>query len=107
MRLRFAIRDLLWLTLVVALCAVWWFQSRRATPRYVVNEVGDSDAHITVLRDTQTGKIWVPVGAMYRDEEVAKMTGRTVDEVRANDNWVRAIGIQNNGPNGGPKKGRE
>ena len=84
MRLRFTIRDLLWLTLVVALAVAWWFHSRRATPRYVVNEFGDLDANLPVLRDTQTGETWVPVG----------------------DHWVRAL-VENNGPNGGPKKGRE
>ena len=84
MRVRFTIRDLLWMTLVVAMAVGWWFQSRRAEPRYVVNEFGDSDAHIPVLRDTQTGETWVPVG----------------------DHWARAV-VGNNGPNGGPKKGRE
>jgi hypothetical protein len=29
MRLRFTIRDLLWLTLVVALCFGWWFNYRQ------------------------------------------------------------------------------
>jgi hypothetical protein len=29
MRLGFTIRDLLWLTLVVALCLGWWLHSRR------------------------------------------------------------------------------
>jgi hypothetical protein len=28
MRFRFTIRDLLWLTLVVALCAAWWIEGR-------------------------------------------------------------------------------
>lgn len=29
MKLRFSIRDLLWLTLLVALCLAWWIDSRR------------------------------------------------------------------------------
>jgi len=31
MRLRFTIRDLLWLTLVVALATGWWLDHRRST----------------------------------------------------------------------------
>jgi len=33
MRLRFTIRDLLWLTLVVALAVAWWMDRRRITER--------------------------------------------------------------------------
>jgi hypothetical protein len=33
MRMRFTIRDLLWLTLVVALAAGWWREHRRMTQR--------------------------------------------------------------------------
>jgi hypothetical protein len=29
MKLRFSIRDLLWLTLVLALCLGWWFNCRQ------------------------------------------------------------------------------
>jgi hypothetical protein len=32
MRLRFSIRDLLWLTLVVALAVGWWVDHQRLTP---------------------------------------------------------------------------
>ena len=37
MRLRFTIRDLLWLTLVVAVCAGWWFDACRRTGK--INEL--------------------------------------------------------------------
>jgi hypothetical protein len=62
MRLHFTIRDVLWLTLVVAMAVGWWFQSRRAAPRYVVNEFKGLEANVPVLRDTQTGETWIPVG---------------------------------------------
>jgi hypothetical protein len=39
MKLRFSIRDLLWLTLVVALIVGWWLQYRRSK-RYTVTFPG-------------------------------------------------------------------
>jgi hypothetical protein len=41
MKLRFSIRDLLWLTLVVGLCVGWWIDHRRYS-RYSVIIVEDS-----------------------------------------------------------------
>jgi hypothetical protein len=42
MRLRFAIRDLLWLTLVVAMDLGWWADHRRLT------DVGPFDSKLTI-----------------------------------------------------------
>jgi hypothetical protein len=35
MKLRFSIRDLLWLTLVLALCVAWWIDHSRLYPYFV------------------------------------------------------------------------
>ena len=62
--MRFAIRDLLWLTLVVALAIGWWFDhTRRATPRYEVRHVTGAPAgSFTILQDNETGQSWVKQG---------------------------------------------
>jgi len=39
MRLRFTIRELLWLTLVVALAAGWWIDHKRLTPLVVRRDI--------------------------------------------------------------------
>jgi len=54
MKLRFTIRDLLWLTLVVALCMAWWIDHR--PPRYEVIDVGD-EVRDEMLWDHQTGQL--------------------------------------------------
>ena len=58
MRLRFTIRDLLWLTLVVAMAVGWWLDCKR--PRYEVIDFGDEISH-EMLWDHQTGQLR-PVG---------------------------------------------
>ena len=39
MKLRFSIRDLLWLTLVVALAMGWWLDHRRLTHQLEIDEL--------------------------------------------------------------------
>ena len=65
MRFRFTIRDLLWLTLVVALAVGWWIDSRRV-PRYVVVEKKAGVTSAVVLGDTQTGKMWILIGDEWK-----------------------------------------
>jgi len=60
MRLRFTIRDLLWLTLVVAM-AVGWYVDRRSysvPPRF---QVSFEDTDTMSLTDRQTGEVWVKI----------------------------------------------
>ena len=60
MRLRFTIRDLLWLTLVVALAVGWWLDSRIATDKSKKLEVQ--------LRDTAE-KLVGTQSALMRETE--------------------------------------
>jgi hypothetical protein len=56
MRLRFTIRDLLWLTLVVAMGLGWWLDHQMRHPtRYSVTEYGPE---LTVT-DNKTGETWL------------------------------------------------
>ena len=41
MRLRFTIRDLLWLTAVVAVCIAWWLNNRSLRRQFLVESVAD------------------------------------------------------------------
>jgi len=53
MHLRFSIRDLLWLTLVVALAVGWWAYSRASGRyRFVETEAGAR------IIDIKTGDVW-------------------------------------------------
>jgi hypothetical protein len=54
MHLRFTIRDLLWLTLAVAL-AVGWSVDRTVLHRFCVIETG-RDLRVT---DKETGEVWI------------------------------------------------
>jgi hypothetical protein len=62
--LKLAIRDLLWLTVVVAIGLGWWLESRKPTPsaalppqvgRWQLSTNGDRD---DVMVDTVTGECW-------------------------------------------------
>jgi len=63
MRLRFTIRDLLWLTLVVALAVGWWtdHQSLKLRNRFTVMTVSSTDRGPlpSVLHDNETGEVLV------------------------------------------------
>jgi hypothetical protein len=53
MRLRFTIRDLLWLTLVVAMAVGWWLEHRSCTNgRYMFRNI---NGHAFEIIDTKTG----------------------------------------------------
>ena len=61
MRLRFTIRDLLWLTLVVAMAVGWWLEHRSwtAANRYTIREIPNilpngSDTNLEIT-DHETG----------------------------------------------------
>jgi hypothetical protein len=66
MKLRFSIRDLAWLTLVVALLMVWWIDHRNlaARNRFTVETVRSSDGEPIVLRDNHHSDV-----VLIRDEE--------------------------------------
>jgi hypothetical protein len=50
MRLRFSIRDLLWLTLVVAVLVAWWF-NRQHLLRECSDERNSHDVYVKKLRE--------------------------------------------------------
>jgi hypothetical protein len=61
MRLRFSIRDLLWLTALVAVLVAWWVDHRQLSEnRYTIKQ-STSDSP-TILKDNQTGENWVREG---------------------------------------------
>jgi hypothetical protein len=45
MKLRFSIRDLLWLTLVAALVAGWWIERSRQSYTFKINADGSVDLY--------------------------------------------------------------
>jgi hypothetical protein len=49
MKLRFSIRDLLWLALVVALATGWWLDHRQATGRLTLKQL--IDRQDSLMRD--------------------------------------------------------
>jgi len=63
MRFRFTIRDLLWLTLVVAMGVAWWIDHRSLNlrNRFTVMTVDSTDRGPlpSVLKDNETGEILV------------------------------------------------
>jgi hypothetical protein len=63
MRLRFTIRDLLWLTLVVALALGWWVDRRSYSvpPRFQLSDVTTTSGTRTYPTDNQTGERWIKV----------------------------------------------
>ena len=68
MTLRFTIRDLLWITLVVALAVGWFVYSQRVKSRYYISEEkGFNEMKITVLHDAATGERWTRVGGLGND----------------------------------------
>jgi hypothetical protein len=59
MKLRFSIRDLLWLTLVVGMAVAWWIDHRYGAhyvSRYTVTMVESATGEPAVIRDNVTGK---------------------------------------------------
>jgi hypothetical protein len=75
MRLRFTIRDLFWLTALVAMALAWWVDHRELSrpPAYTVR-VTDVDF---IIQDTKTGS------ALYRVDKKTEQLWRQ----RGND-WV-------------------
>jgi hypothetical protein len=61
MKFQFTIRDLLWLTALVAMSIGWWLDHSKA-PRYTVRTV--SPAGYQVLEDCETGKTLIIGGEM-------------------------------------------
>ena len=58
MRLRFSIRDLLWLTLVVAILVAWWVDYE--PQRYEVYQRNtDKGSTLHILMDTKTKERWI------------------------------------------------
>jgi hypothetical protein len=64
MKLRFTIRDLLWLTLVVGLAVGWWLDHKRLTGAHYsfTTEAGGSR---TVLLDNDSGESWERHGSEW------------------------------------------
>jgi hypothetical protein len=59
MKLRFTIRDLLWLAVVVAVCVAWWFDhSHLSGTRYTIYTFEDK----VYIIDHQGGQSWNLVG---------------------------------------------
>jgi len=57
MRLRFTIRDLLWLTAIVAISIAWWFDHRRQGDQpYTINVAPDGTVTLT---ETASQHQWV------------------------------------------------
>jgi hypothetical protein len=64
MKLRFSIRDLLWLTLVVAMAVGWWIdhaspRTTATTPFYQFEAENYYGEQIATVRDLSTGEVWV------------------------------------------------
>ena len=71
MHFRFTIRDLLWLTLVVAMSVGWWLDHRRRNEflsRYVIT--GDSK-HV-FIGDYSEGKFWCRDGDSWVRTDLLK-----------------------------------
>jgi len=86
MRLRFTIRDLLWLTLVVAMGVAWWVSSHRVTPkpRYTVELRGAN--LLPILKDNETRKTWTRIDTLpYLKDD------GTLGKTDINDVWVRTL----------------
>ena len=61
MRLRFTIRDLLWLTALVAVCVAWWVEHRsivdeRAVLRQHLDKVKDTEVRFNVELNVLRGE---------------------------------------------------
>ena len=66
MRFRFTIRDLLWLTLVVALVVGWWLDHRQPgvqMPRPYSVSVSADGKFLNVLNDETGGAVQIPFSA--------------------------------------------
>jgi hypothetical protein len=66
MKLRFTIRDLFWLTLVVALAVGWWFDHRGAwQERFTIRRWNGA----WIITDNREGYYWEKVGASWQFRE--------------------------------------
>jgi len=64
MKFRFTIRDLLWLTLVVAMGVGWWLDHQRLSePRY--SFITEANGTKNVLLDNNSGESWEREGGMW------------------------------------------
>jgi hypothetical protein len=76
--MKFSIRDLLWLTVVVALALTWWLDRRELRRRY---EKEASDAAMEALaREVQVARAQIELATLKNDAELAKVQA---EELRA------------------------
>jgi hypothetical protein len=68
---QFTIRDLLWLTVLVAMGLVWFFQKPNQPGRY---QLGTDHSH-ALINDTATGRCWM-LGDNGRWGDTASPVGR-------------------------------
>jgi hypothetical protein len=62
MRLRFTIRDLLWVAALIAVCVAWWIDHRRFG-NYEFRKYMDESGRTSVeLKDNSTGTNWKLIG---------------------------------------------
>jgi hypothetical protein len=90
MRLRFTIRDLLWLTLVVALAVGWWVDHRRRyefLSRYAIT--GDSKQ--AVIGDYSEGKFWRRVGDSWVRTDMLEQAAMELWRQQTRDNADSSI----------------
>jgi hypothetical protein len=67
MKFRFSIRDLLWLTALVAVLLAWWIDHRKVASRnrFTVETI-QRDGEPIVLRDNVTGDVLVKRGYIWK-----------------------------------------
>ena len=71
--MKFSIRDLLWLTVVVALALTWWLDRRELQRRC---EKEASEAAMAALdREVRMARLQVELAALRADAELAKVQG--------------------------------
>jgi hypothetical protein len=79
MRLRFSVRDLLWLTLVVALAVGWWLDRRKISD--LENRVGTLQQTLSVFRIEVTPINSRAVRTPLNDESIEK--AMQIDAIRS------------------------
>jgi hypothetical protein len=80
MPFRFTIRDLFWLTLVIALVVAWWLD-RRSLPRQSATEFNALrerliDASNRIVEPIQSGATVDPTGALFSGPRQSLVTSR-------------------------------
>ena len=65
MRLRFTIRDLLWLTALVAMALAWWLDHRQLTKPQRYRVETPADGSWSALLDNQSMEIWMRNGNLW------------------------------------------